>query len=291
MKTSKKRPDAVSSLDAKQQRIISSLALWAKELPFPGFGNYAFREVDIDFLKAAIAFGTVAFPLRLHFLGTKEELGPYRKLYNDLQPAIERNLVAWEFGGSPRIGEFDLDVWEKESAPHLGTLKRLVGPLRRTVVAFSIVERVQEPSSFHWLLDSIQIDETEIWDWHFLYPYFSLYLKAIRAKVGVPAKLSALPEPAIRDYFDGKSPNAYDCLEALYPKYADMSDPLTKLAAFEHDLWELRSLCFDGYLEKKAGMYKDFEPLVADYLSNGKRDIIIYDYWAALAAGWIVQGF
>lgn len=96
-------------------------------------------------------------------------------------------------------------------------------------------------------------------------------------------------EGPIQAFLNDERINSRDLYAALVDLY-DLECPLTRLAEYEHECWELKSLAHGQERALKEKLYRPFKELVASFWSKKnlsleeriQNDVVRYDYVSAL---------
>jgi hypothetical protein len=144
---------------------------------------------------------------------------------------------------------------------------------------------------FASLLKEAHPDWDTILSWKILLPALTLNdeMKILSPKIedGYDEAIFQEADSPLRLYLHGQTNDQKAALEDLVGRYSQTKNPLTVLAALEHNRWINRSLLNEGLTPKRKGFYEDFGTLAADtirvYKSEGftaarQKDHLASDY-------------
>jgi hypothetical protein len=142
--------------------------------------------------------------------------------------------------------------------------------------------------------DQAVIEPCNPLDWHFCGPYFSLFNQAFLLgkeldSAFLPSLFRNADDPLLA-YALGQKANPTAAYESLRSRYRIPTDPLTRMASYQHDLWELRSLLQEGYLKEKDSEYAPFSEQVARIFPETLREdeTVRFNYYPLLFVPYLL---
>jgi hypothetical protein len=135
--------------------------------------------------------------------------------------------------------------------------------------------------------------------WQYAYPYLTLKQKAhaLGKKLDgdfLPSLFPSKEDPLLSfvSNHGALSPQGYETLVRAYHDPPE-ENPLFRLASYEHELWEIRSLAYRGYETKREHFYHPFPDLVKERLDYPTweesllHDPVVSDLLAVLSLDYL----